>query len=63
MSKANAISKTSKEAAEIIGAQDTIGQISPGFKASLVVCNADPFTLSSHPVLVIAEGGTIYDER
>jgi imidazolonepropionase-like amidohydrolase len=37
MSKANAISKTSKEAAEIIGAQDTIGQISPGFKASLVV--------------------------
>src|SRR5919109_2848740 len=61
LSKAHAISKITKEAAEIIGAQN-IGQIRPGFKASLIVWNGDPFLLSSHPVLVIAEGRPVYDE-
>lgn len=48
-SKADAISKITKELAEIIGAdcsdseQNKIGQIRPGFKASLVVWNGDPF--------------------
>lgn len=62
LSKANAISKITKDAAEIIGLK-TIGQIKPGFKASLVVWNGDPFSLSSHPILVIGEGRTVYDER
>jgi imidazolonepropionase-like amidohydrolase len=62
LSKADAISKISKEAAEIIGAEK-IGQIKPGFKASLVVWNGDPFSLSSYPILVIAEGRTVYDDR
>lgn len=61
LSKAEAISKISKEAAEIIGAQN-IGQVKAGFKASLVVWNGDPFSLSSHPILVIAEGKTVYKE-
>jgi imidazolonepropionase-like amidohydrolase len=61
LSKGNAISKITKEAAEIIGAQD-IGQIKPGFKASLVAWNGDPFSLASHPILVIAEGKTVYEE-
>jgi imidazolonepropionase-like amidohydrolase len=62
LSKANAISKITKEAAEIIGIQN-IGQIKPSFKASIVVWNGDPFSLSSHPILVIAEGRIVYDER
>ena len=62
LSKANAISKITKDAAEIIGLKN-IGQIKPGFKASLVVWNGDPFSLSSHPILVIGEGRTVYDER
>jgi imidazolonepropionase-like amidohydrolase len=62
LSRANAISKITKEAAEIIGIQN-IGQLKPSFKASIVVWNGDPFSLSSHPILVIAEGRTVYDER
>jgi imidazolonepropionase-like amidohydrolase len=61
LSKAHAISKITKDAAEIIGVQN-IGQIRPGFKASLIVWNGDPFSLSSHPILVIAEGRPVYDE-
>jgi imidazolonepropionase-like amidohydrolase len=61
VSKADAISKISREAAEIIGIQN-IGQIKPGFKASLVVWNGDPFSLSSYPILVIAEGNIVYRE-
>ena len=62
LSKADAISKISKEAAEIIGAQH-IGQVRAGFKASIVVWNGDPFSLSSYPILVIAEGRTVYEEE
>jgi imidazolonepropionase-like amidohydrolase len=61
MSKADAISKITKEAADIIGVND-IGQVKPGYKASFVVWNGDPFSLSSYPVLVIAEGKTVYQE-
>lgn len=61
MSKAEAISKITSEAAEIIGVND-IGQVKPGFKASFVVWNGDPFSLSSYPVLVIAEGKTMFQE-
>lgn len=56
------MAKITKEAAEIIDIQN-IGQIKPSFKASIVVWNGDPFSLSSHPILVIAEGRTVYDER
>ncbi len=61
LSKAAAISKISKEAADIIGAQN-IGQIKAGYKASLVVWNGDPFSLSNYPILVIAEGKTVYKD-
>ena len=61
LSKAQAISKISKEAAEIIGAQK-LGQIRAGFKASLVIWNGDPFSLSNYPILVIAEGRTVFRE-
>jgi len=61
LSRADAISKISREAAEIIEIQN-IGQIKPGFKASFIVWNGDPFSLSSHPILVIAEGKIAYRE-
>jgi imidazolonepropionase-like amidohydrolase len=61
VSKAQAISKISKESAEIIGVNN-IGQVKAGFKASFVVWNGDPFSLTSYPVLVIAEGKTVYKE-
>ncbi|MGB7882167.1 MAG: amidohydrolase family protein, partial [Nitrososphaeraceae archaeon] len=61
VSKAEAISKISKESAEIIGVNN-IGQVKAGFKASFVVWNGDPFSLTSYPVLVIAEGKTVYKE-
>jgi imidazolonepropionase-like amidohydrolase len=61
LSKAHAISKITKEAAEIIGAQN-IGQVRLGYKASLVLWNGDPFTLSNYPISVIAEGKMVYQE-
>jgi len=60
-SKAEAISKITKEPADIIGATD-IGQIKPGFKASITLWNDDPFLLSSYPKTVFAEGEIAYKE-
>jgi imidazolonepropionase-like amidohydrolase len=62
MSKAEAISKISKEAADIIGVTNNIGQVKAGYKASFTVWNGDPFYLSSYPVLVVAEGRIVYQE-
>jgi imidazolonepropionase-like amidohydrolase len=60
--KAEAISKITREPAGIIGVQDNVGQVKPGSKASLVIWNDDPFSLTSHPILVIAEGKVVYKE-
>jgi imidazolonepropionase-like amidohydrolase len=61
LSRAEAISKITREPAEIIGAQN-IGEVRPGFKASLVVWSGDPFSLASHPIMVVAEGKVVYEE-
>lgn len=61
MSKGDAISKITKEVAEFIGVNN-IDQVKAGFKASFVVWNGDPFSLSSYPVIVIAEGKTVHKE-
>jgi imidazolonepropionase-like amidohydrolase len=61
LSKADAISKISREAADIIGIKN-IGQIKPGFKASFIVWSGDPFSLLSYPILVVAEGRVVYRE-
>ncbi len=61
LSKATAISKITREPAEIIGAQN-IGEVRLGFKASLVVWSGDPFSLTSHPIMVVAEGKVVYEE-
>ena len=60
-SRAEAISKITKEPAEIIGVKN-IGQIKPGFKASFTLWNDDPFLLSSYPKTVLAEGEIVYKE-
>ncbi len=61
LSKPKAISKITKESADIIGVGD-LGQIKHGFNASLVVWNGDPFSLTSYPVMSIAEGKIVYKE-
>ncbi|WP_222424870.1 amidohydrolase family protein [Candidatus Nitrosocosmicus arcticus] len=61
LSKSDSISKITKEPADIIGIDD-IGQIKPGFISSMILWNGDPFSLTSHPTMVIAEGNTIYQE-
>jgi imidazolonepropionase-like amidohydrolase len=48
LTKAQAISKVTKEAAEILGFENA-GEIKPGFVASLSVWNDDPFLASSPP--------------
>jgi imidazolonepropionase-like amidohydrolase len=61
LSKSNAISKITSEAAEILGIEK-LGQIKEGFKASLIVWNGDPFTITSYPTLVVGEGKIVYKE-
>ena len=61
MEKSEAISKLSSEAAEILGVSN-LGSIKPGFLPSMVLWNEDPFSMTSHPVRVIAEGDIVYDE-
>ncbi len=61
MSKEEAISLISGNAADIIGVKD-IGKIKKDYKASLVVWNGDPFSLESYPTMVIAEGKVVHKE-
>ncbi len=61
LSRPHAISKITSEAAEILGVPD-IGQIKPGFKASFIIWNGDPFSLSSYPILVIGEGKVVFED-
>ena len=61
LSRADVISKITKESAEIIGAR-RLGQISKGYTASLTMWNDDPFILSSYPENVMAEGKIVYRE-
>jgi imidazolonepropionase-like amidohydrolase len=62
LSRAQAISKITREPAEIIGAQN-IGEVRQGFKASLVVWSVDPFSLASYLALVVAGGDLVHESR
>ena len=61
MSKSDAISRVTKSTAEIIGAEK-LGTVKKGNLASLVVWNGDPFEFTSHPVTVVGEGKTVFEE-
>ena len=62
LSKSLAISKITSEAPGILGI-DKIGQIKEGFKASLIVWNGDPFSITSYLTLVVGEGKIVYKEQ
>jgi len=54
LSRVQAISKITREPAEIIGAQN-IGKVRQGFKASFVVWSGGPFSLASYLALFVAK--------
>ena len=62
LSRAQAISKITREPAEIIGTQN-IGEVRQGFKASFVVWSGDPFSLASYLALVVAGGDLVHESR
>jgi len=57
-----AISKITKEAAEILGIADKLGTLEEGRWASFVAWSGDPFSLESYPVAVYAEGRLVHEE-
>jgi imidazolonepropionase-like amidohydrolase len=61
ISRAEAISRITSDAADIIGIND-IGQIRPGFKSSFVIWNGDPFSILNYPIMVVAEGKIAFQE-
>ena len=61
LSKSTAISKITKEAADILNIKD-LGQIKPRYKASMILWNRDPFSLTSYPKVVVAEGKIVYED-
>jgi imidazolonepropionase-like amidohydrolase len=61
MSREEAISLISGNAADILGVRD-IGKVKKGFKASLVVWNGEPLDMESYPIMVIGEGKIVHEE-
>ena len=61
MSKETAISKLTSEPAAILNIKD-LGHIRKGFIPSFSVWTGDPFSMESHPSLVIAEGEIVHSE-
>ncbi len=58
LSREESIALISGNAADILGVKD-IGKLKPGYFASMVVWNGDPFNMESYPTMVIAEGKEI----
>lgn len=58
MSRAEAVSKLTREPAEILGIKE-LGKIEKGFLASFTVWDKDPFEIDAQPKLVVAEGSEI----
>jgi imidazolonepropionase-like amidohydrolase len=62
LSKQEAIELVSRRNAEILDITDILGTVAKGKWASFTCWNGDPFDLTAHPVLVLAEGGTVYED-
>ncbi len=60
MDKTEAIAAITGNPAKILGLD--AGIVKPGWRASLVVWNGDPFSLENYPVMVIGEGRLLYEE-
>lgn len=63
MSPVDAMALITSRNARILGISDRLGTIAEGKTASLIVWDTDPFHLSAHPLVVMAEGRIIRDRR
>ena len=61
MSREEAISLITGNAADILGVKD-IGKIEKGYKASFIVWNGEPLDMEAYPIMVIGEGKTVHEE-
>jgi len=63
MAPVDAMALITSRNARILGIADRLGTITEGKDASLIVWNQDPFHLSAHPTVVMAEGKIVRDRR
>jgi imidazolonepropionase-like amidohydrolase len=63
MAPVDAMALITSRNARISGVSDRLGTIAEGKDASLLVWDRDPFHLSAHPVVVMAEGEILRDRR
>ena len=66
MAPADALRAATTTAATVLGAAKSLGQITPGFAADLVVVAGDPLLdpeVLREPLLVIARGRVVLDRR
>ncbi len=62
MTTERCIALLSHNPARILGVDDVLGVIAPGYLASIIVWNGDPLNLEAYPVLVVGEGRKLYEE-
>lgn len=63
MSPEKAIGLISFENARILHLDDRLGSVEPGKDASLIVWNQDPFYMGAFPVMVMAEGRIVRENK
>jgi len=63
LSRWEAISKITSEAAEILGVSDKLGSLEEGKWASFTLWSGDPFNLESYPTAVFGEGRLVHEEK
>ena len=66
MDSTTALRSATSIAAKVLGREDSLGRVAPGFLADLVALRGDPLADPSalrHPVLVIQEGRKVFEER
>ena len=66
MDNESALRAATSIAAKVLGREDSLGRVAPGFLADLVALRGDPLadpSATRHPVLVIQEGRKVIDKR
>jgi imidazolonepropionase-like amidohydrolase len=62
LTKQQAIELVSRNNAEILGIDKTVGILEKGKWASFICWNGDPFDMTTHPLAVYGEGQELYSE-